>query len=60
MKNLNEDTKSNGTSCSLISDNIKKAIFKAGLNEFSTADLCLYLEGLVEVINERKAESENK
>lgn len=58
MKNLNEDTKSKGASCYSISENMKKTIFKAGLQEFSTPDLCLYLEAIVEIINERK-EQEN-
>ena len=54
MNNFLENTKSKEANFYLVNDNIKRAIFKAGLSEYSTEDLCLYLDCLIEVINKRK------
>lgn len=37
---------------------MKKAIIKAGLNQYSKSELALYFECLVEVINEKGEASE--
>ena len=39
-------------------DEIKKAIIKAGLNQYSKSELALFFEALVEVMNEKGAENE--
>lgn len=64
MKNFSINTKSqeqnfysDGVKTN-ISDDMKKAIIKAGLRQYSESDLSLYMECLVEVLNEKK-EAEN-
>jgi len=67
MKNFTENTKLTAENyCSEkdiiqgISGNTKKSIFKAGLTDISLSDLCLYMEALVELINERKRQTAGK
>lgn len=61
MKNFTTNTKSAEVNCystgikPTISDDMKKAIYKAGMKNESLEDLTLYFEALVEVINEKKA-----
>ena len=55
MKNFSESTKLKEANFYSENKKLKMAIYKAGLQNYSTEDLCLYLECLVEVINERKA-----
>ena len=47
------DTKSTETNC-YSTDEHKKAIFKAGLQNEGLENLYLYFEAIIEVINERK------
>lgn len=54
MKNLNEDTKLKEADYCSLNEKIKRAIFKVGLQEYPLPDLYLYLEVLVEVINEKR------
>ncbi len=58
MKNFIEDTKLDVQS--YYSENEVKAIFKAGLRNYSVSTLSLYLECLVEVINEKKEAEREK
>lgn len=58
MMNFTTNTTSNGQNFCIEDD--LKAIFKAGLRKYSVGTLSLYLECLVEVINEkREAERKN-
>lgn len=56
MMNFSIDTKSGEANCFFQ----KKAIIKAGLRPYSEADLSLYLECIVEVLNEKKDERSGK
>lgn len=58
MKNFIEDTKLDVQS--YYSENEVKAIFKTGLRNYSVSTLSLYLECLVEVINEKKEAEREK
>lgn len=49
MKNFTNNTESEGKSCYS-----EKAIIKAGLQPYSESQLALYLECVVEVLNEKK------
>lgn len=57
MKNFLSNTKLIAHS-SYLSDEMKKAIIKAGLNNYSKSELALYFECLVEVMNEKGGASE--
>lgn len=52
MKNFIDNTKS--TEENYCSDETKRTIIKAGLEPYTESELCLYLECLIEVINEKK------
>lgn len=52
MMNFTDNTKSTEKSC--CSDEMKRAIIKAGLKPYTESELCFYLECLIEVINEKK------
>lgn len=66
MMNFSIDTKSSvANSCSAeeatkFCNKLKRELFKAGLREYSEADLSLYLECIVEVLNEKKDERSGK
>lgn len=57
MKNFLSNTKLIVQNSSL-GDEMKKAIVKAGLRQYSKQELAMYFECLVEVINEKGAEDE--
>lgn len=57
MKNFTENIISDVPN-SCLNDEMKKAIIKAGLNQYSKSELALYFECLVEIINEKGEASE--
>lgn len=57
MKNFLSNTKLIVQNSSL-GDEMKKAIVKAGLRQYSKQELAMYFECLVEVINEKGVEDE--
>ena len=57
MKNFLSNTTLIAQNSSL-GDEMKKAIIKAGLNNYSKSELALYFECLVEVMNEKGGASE--
>ena len=54
MKNFTTNTISNVKNSS-IGENIKKAIVKAGLYQYSEDELARFIECAIEVINEKKS-----
>jgi hypothetical protein len=57
MKNFLSNTTLIAQNSSL-GDEMKKAIIKAGLRQYSKQELAMYFECLVEVINEKGVEDE--
>jgi hypothetical protein len=66
MKNSKTDIKFRGGNCRLIQgipvteERLLKNIYKAGLQSYTVSELSLYLECLIEVINEKKEKNNER